>query len=196
MHVKARLASLFTLSILALVSGSTSYATETPTSPNPTLIAHQAVSNIEGVYRLVSNKRTLLAAKQDPLAGIYAIKGKLVIERLTETTFLVFDAETIKNTGTLHYVKIFEAINETFLERLAYVESSYVANIQINASPDQLVIKHTERDQFEEITIWKRIDPINEVKDKYLEKHLVKAEQDFNTYALAKYQALRAQAMH
>lgn len=157
----------------------------------PTIEAETA-PDIAGVYRLAHAERTLLAAKQDPLKGFYVFKGKLEIERLDATTFLVFEAQTVKNSGTMHYVSIFEFMAGEFKKKLVHLENAVFGDVQINTSREGLIIKTTERNEFAETLTWKRVDASQELKDKYLEKHITHAKAGFEDYGLDRYKALRA----
>lgn len=153
----------------------------------------QAAPDIAGVYRLTTAKRTLLKATKDPLAGYYLVKGKLVVERLNPETFLVFKAETVKNSGTLAYVEIFEFIDGQFREKVAYrYTDNLVGNVSIRFQHEAITISMNDHDQFETISEWHRIDPSTERKDKYLEKNLASARQQFASYGAREYKALRA----
>ncbi|HPY39776.1 MAG TPA: hypothetical protein PLM98_04595 [Thiolinea sp.] len=159
-------------------------------TPEPNVAAKTA-PDIAGVYRLAHAERTLLEAKQDPLKGFYVFKGKLEIERLDENTFLVFEAQTVKNSGTMHYVSIFEFMAGEFKKKLVHRENAVFGDVQIDTSPEGLIIKTTERNEFAETLTWKRIDPSQELKDKYLEKHIAQAKKEFEDYGLDRYKALR-----
>ncbi|WP_298607685.1 hypothetical protein [uncultured Thiothrix sp.] len=168
-------------------------ATEPPTiAAIVTAADTKTAPDITGLYRLTKAERTLLSAKEDPLKGFYVFKGKLEIERLAANQFLVFEAQTVKNSGTMHYVSIFELIDGEFKKKLIHLENALVGDVEINYATDELVIKTTERDEFAETLTWQRIEAAKETKDKYLEKHIDQAKAHFEEYGLDQYKALRA----
>lgn len=176
---------------------SVSYAGDT----NPTLTetaspeaVPQTAPDISGIYRLKSSERVHLKGGEDPLKDNKIFKGKWIVEKLDAKTFLIFKAETVRNSGTLNYVSIYEFIDGRFFEKLYHMESTIVNNVKIEFANDTLSTVMTENNTLQETNQWQRIHPSEAKPDKYLERALIKAQQRFDEFGWEKYKRLRANA--
>lgn len=174
-------------------TSTTSTTESTSTSTESTSEKNYQLTDISGTYRLSESKRINLTDDEDPLKDFPTIKGKFVIERLNDTTFLAFSAITTKGAKTLPYVDIIEFTAEGFKKKLMHMEDEVgIANVEIdNSKPDELTITTLDDEKYQEINTWKKIDPTTEKKDKYLEKQITAAKQQFEEFGLAKYKVMR-----
>ena len=140
-------------------------------------------ANLAGDYRLVSETMSKLDGSPFPCAknpdgSIFeckTVKGKLHIEILSDKSYLYLEANTIKDIGTIGYMGNYQ------FRQGKMVEATYTASglVCCNESIKQFkldgdtLLRYAESTNTKTTTIWKRVGN-EEVKDKYLERELVK----------------------
>lgn len=138
-----------------------------PVSPGP--LHETELPGLSGVYRLVDSDNHGIGPSPSEHS-----KGKLVIRKLNENTYVVLEAVTIRGSRTFGYGHVYSIVpNTTEPGRVMLVSNHHS---WIIGDADQLV-KHDQGANYKETLWWKR-EPAG-FSEKYLDRGIEQAELSY-----------------